>query len=135
MSETQFSLLKFFELVFTISMGERGGGGSGKYQSLCKVNFLTRLSCRIFSLGYNYCPVHTEIYGTYRARYLNVSSPANCIFPCHVQRELGTKLKTSKSIDKLTDEACTKVLVNALIRDQRCRLISTHKGFLREGMD
>merc|ERR1712212_778544 len=23
---------------------------------------------RIFSLGYNYCPVHTEIYGTYRAR-------------------------------------------------------------------
>merc|ERR1712126_5453 len=23
---------------------------------------------RIFSLGYSYCPVHTEIYGTYRAR-------------------------------------------------------------------
>merc|ERR1712218_577849 len=28
---------------------------------------------RIFSLGYNYCPVHTEIYGTYRARYFNSS--------------------------------------------------------------
>merc|ERR1739845_107436 len=23
---------------------------------------------RIFSIGYTYCPVHTEIYGTYRAR-------------------------------------------------------------------
>merc|ERR1712033_75724 len=23
---------------------------------------------RIFTLGYTYCPVHTEIYGTYRAR-------------------------------------------------------------------
>ena len=52
------------------------GGGSGVFST----NLF--FCCRIFSLGYNYCPVHTEIYGTYRARYFNPSG--NCHFLYHV---------------------------------------------------